>query len=86
MANLVRKSGFQRGDLRPHAAGTLARLACTRAREAGIDVAPLMAKADVTSRQVEDDDVRLPADYYAAGTRGNLKRAEIMLPEKRWRR
>jgi AraC-like DNA-binding protein len=60
MASLMRKSGFQRGDLRPHAAGTLARLACTRAREAGIDVAPLMAKADVTRRQVEDDDIRLP--------------------------
>ena len=49
-----------RGDMRPHAPGTLARLACTRAREAGIDVAPLMAKAGVTSQQVEDDDVRLP--------------------------
>ena len=60
MANLVPKSGFQRGDMRPHATGTLARLACRRAREAGIDVAPLMAKANVTSRQVEDDDVRLP--------------------------
>jgi hypothetical protein len=44
----------------PHAAGTLARLACTHAKEAGIDVAPLMAKANVTSRQIEDDDVRLP--------------------------
>ena len=54
------KSGFQRGDMRPHAAGTLARLACSRAREAGIEVAPLMAKAGVTSQQIEDDDVRLP--------------------------
>jgi hypothetical protein len=71
MANLVRKSGFQRGDLRPHAAGTLARLACTRAREAGIDVAPLMAKADVTSRQVEDDDVRLPVQ-------GQIKFVELI--------
>ena len=71
MANLVRKSGFQRDDLRPHAAGTLARLACTRAREAGIDVAPLMAKADVTSRQVEDDDVRLPVQ-------GQIKFVELI--------
>jgi AraC-like DNA-binding protein len=74
MANLVRKSGFQRGDLRPHAAGTLARLACTRAREAGIDVAPLMAKADVTSRQVEDDDVRLPVQ-------GQIKFVELIAHE-----
>ena len=60
MASLVRKPGFLRGEMRPHAAGTMSRLACARAREAGIDVAPLMAKAGVTSQQVEDDDVRLP--------------------------
>ena len=71
MANLVRKSGFQRDDLRPHAAGTLARLASTRAREAGIDVAPSMAKAGVTSRQVEDDDVRLPVQ-------GQIKFVELI--------
>ena len=60
MASLVRKPGFLRGEIRPHAAGLISRLACARAREVGIDVAPLMAKAGVTSRQVEDDDVRLP--------------------------
>jgi AraC-like DNA-binding protein len=60
MTSLMRKSGFQRGDMRPHAAGTLARLACARAREAGIDVGPLMAKAGVTRRQVEDDNACLP--------------------------
>jgi len=71
MTGLVRKSGFQRGDLRPHAAGTLARLAYKRAREAGIDAVPLMAKADVTSRQVEDDDVRLPVQ-------GQIKFVELI--------
>ena len=60
MESLVRKSGFELGDVRPHAAGMLARLACTRAREAGIDVVPLMAKAGVTRRQVEDDSAWLP--------------------------
>ena len=37
----------------------LSRLACARALAAGIEVAPLMAKAGVTSWQVEDDDVWL---------------------------
>jgi hypothetical protein len=59
MATLVGKSAFQRIGTRPSAAGTLSRLACARAREAGIEVAPLMAKAGVTSRQVEDDNVWL---------------------------
>jgi AraC-like DNA-binding protein len=59
MATLVGKSAFQRVGTRPSAAGTLSRLACARAREAGIDVAPLMVKAGVTSRQVEDDNVWL---------------------------
>jgi AraC-like DNA-binding protein len=59
MATLVGKSGFQRVGARPSAAGTLSRLACARAREAGIEVAPLMVKAGVTSRQVEDDKVWL---------------------------
>jgi AraC-like DNA-binding protein len=59
MATLVGKSAFQRIGTRPSAAGTLSRLACARAREAGIDVAPLMVKAGVTSRQVEDDNVWL---------------------------
>jgi len=44
------------------AEGTLSRLASARARAAGIDVAPLMAKAGITRRQVEEEDVKLPAD------------------------
>jgi AraC-like DNA-binding protein len=58
MISLVCKSGFQR-DIPRSAAGTLSRLACARAREAGIDVAPLMQEAGVTRRQVEDDNIRL---------------------------
>ena len=59
MASFMRRSGFQRVGTCSSAAGKLSRLACARAREAGIDVVPLMAKAGVTSRQVEDDDVWL---------------------------
>jgi len=43
----------------PSAAGTLSRLACARAVFAGIDVAPLLVKAGVTRKQVEDQSVRL---------------------------
>jgi len=71
MASLVRKSSFQRVGTGPSAAGTLSRLACARAKEAGIDVAPLMAKAGVTSRQVEDDNVWLTV-------RGQLKFLELI--------
>src|SRR5215510_7143101 len=47
---------------RPMAEGTLARLASARARAAGIDVAPLMAKAGVTQQQVEEEDFELSAE------------------------
>ena len=56
MPSLVRNS---RLSMCPTAAGTLSRLACARAMSAGIDVAPLMVKAGVTRKQVEDDSVRL---------------------------
>src|SRR5262245_46984079 len=46
-------------NTRPSAAGLLSRLACVRAVSAGIDVTPLMAKAAVTRKQVEDYSVRL---------------------------
>ena len=42
---------------RPRAEGTLSRLASARARAAGIDVAPLMAEAGVTPRQMDEEDV-----------------------------
>jgi hypothetical protein len=43
----------------PSAAGTLSRHAYYRAREAGIDVASLIASARVTLQQVEDDSIRI---------------------------
>src|SRR6516225_6900248 len=55
----------------PSAAGMESRLACARAREAGIDVAPLMEKAGLTSRQVEDDEIRLPV-------KGQIKFLELI--------
>ncbi len=45
--------------MHPSAVGLLSRLACARAMSAGIDVAPLMVKAAVTRKQVEDQSVRL---------------------------
>src|SRR5436309_7726603 len=59
MPSLVRNSRLQQIGMCPTAAGTLSRLACAHAMCAGIDVAPLMVKAGVTRRQVEDDSVRL---------------------------
>ena len=56
---------------RPMAEGTLSRLASARARAAGIDVAPLMAKAGVTRRQVEEENVWLPAE-------GQIKFVELI--------
>ena len=71
MTGLVREnSGFQ-WDIPRTAAGTLSRLACARAKEAGIDVLPLMQKAGVTSRQVEDDNVRI-------AVRGQIKFLELL--------
>jgi AraC-like DNA-binding protein len=55
----VREPGFERFGAIPSAAGTLSRHASARARAAGIDVAPFMAKAGVTRQQVEDDNVRI---------------------------
>jgi AraC-like DNA-binding protein len=51
--------GLQRITVRPSTTGTLSRLACARASAAGIDVAPLMAKAGITRQQVEEGAVRL---------------------------
>jgi AraC-like DNA-binding protein len=59
MPGLVGDSGLQRISMFPSAAGTVSRLACARAMSAGIDVAPLMVKAGVTRKQVEDDSVRI---------------------------
>jgi AraC-like DNA-binding protein len=62
MASLLRDLGLHRHGTRPSAAGVLSRLASARAKDAGIDVAPLMAKAGVTNEQVEDDEVWLSVE------------------------
>jgi AraC-like DNA-binding protein len=71
MSSLVRDSGLRHISMRPSAAGTLSRLACARAMSAGIDVAPLMVKAGVTRKQVEDDSVRL-------AVKGQIKFVELI--------
>ena len=57
--------------MRPSAAGLLSRLACARAVSAGIDVEPLMVKAGVTRKQVEDHSVRL-------AVKGQIKFVELI--------
>ena len=44
-----------------HVDGLISRLACARARKAGIALAPLLAKANLTVEQIDDSRVRLPA-------------------------
>ena len=55
----MQRSGPKRLGEVPSSAGTLSRHAYYRAREAGIDVASLMASARVTLQQVEDDSIRI---------------------------
>ena len=43
----------------PSAAGHIARLAYVRAKKAGVPVLPLLKKAGITLRQIEDRDERL---------------------------
>jgi AraC-like DNA-binding protein len=62
METVPRESGLQRINARPSAAGMLSRLACARAEAAGIEVAPLMEKAGVKRRQIEDDKVWLTVE------------------------
>ena len=45
----------------PHADGLLARLACARARTAGIALAPLLREANLTVPQIDDSRLRLAA-------------------------
>jgi AraC-like DNA-binding protein len=71
MPSLVRDSGLQQISMRPSATGMLSRLACARAMSAGIDVAPLMVKAGVTRKQVEDDSVRI-------AVKGQIKFVELV--------
>src|SRR3954453_3852016 len=61
MPSPVRSSRLQQMSMRPCAAGLLSRLALARAISAGIDVEPLMVKAGLTRKQIEDQSVRLAA-------------------------
>jgi AraC-like DNA-binding protein len=71
MSSLVNDSDLQQISTCPSAAGTLSRLASARAVSAGIDVTPLMMKAGLTRKQVEDDSVRLPV-------KGQIKFVELI--------
>ena len=46
-------------DIVPHADGVIARLACARARKAGVALRPLLRKANLTVEQVDDPRVRI---------------------------
>ena len=67
----MRDPMYQPSSARPSAEGTLSRLACARARAAGLDVDSLMAEAGVTRRQVEEENVWLPA-------RGQIRLLELL--------
>jgi AraC-like DNA-binding protein len=45
----------------PHADGLIARLACARAKKAGIALRPLLRKANLTLQQIDDSQARLAA-------------------------
>ncbi len=60
MEHTARGVDTQRLDRVPTTPGAITRLACARAREAGIALEPLLQKAGLTVRQAEDLAVRLP--------------------------
>ncbi|MET0538875.1 MAG: AraC family transcriptional regulator ligand-binding domain-containing protein [Xanthobacteraceae bacterium] len=55
----MRKPKAKRFGALPSAAGVLTRLACMRARAAGIELDPLLRKAGLTRRQVDDARLRI---------------------------
>jgi AraC-like DNA-binding protein len=57
----VRTSGLMRFHAVPSATGGIARLVSTRLIDAGIDPAPLLARAGLTVEQIDNRDVRLSA-------------------------
>jgi AraC-like DNA-binding protein len=69
--SLVHDSGLQQISMCPSAAGTLSRLAWARAVSAGIDAEPLMVKAGVTRKQLEDESARL-------AVKGQIKFVELV--------
>ena len=60
MEHTARGVDAQRLDQVPTTPGAITRLACARAREAGIALEPLLQKAGLTVRQAEDRASRLP--------------------------
>jgi AraC-like DNA-binding protein len=55
----VRKSKAKRFGTLPSADGVLTRLACARARAAGIELDPLLRQAGLTCRQIDDGHLRI---------------------------
>lgn len=55
----LRKSEVERFGALPTATGGIARIAYARAREAGIEVDPLLKKAGLTHHQIENPNIRL---------------------------
>jgi hypothetical protein len=55
----VRKSKAKRFGTLPSADGVLTRLACARARAAGIELDPLLRQAGLTWRQIDDGHLRI---------------------------
>ncbi len=47
----------------PTATGHMSRIACARARRAGVELKPLLKKAGVTSQQINDRDARLTVQH-----------------------
>lgn len=58
---IVRSSARRRTVPRPSTAGVVARQACALVSAAGLDIAPLLAQAGLTTAQIEDPDSRFPA-------------------------
>jgi AraC-like DNA-binding protein len=59
--SLVRSTDASTLGSVPHADGVIARLACARARTAGVDLPPILKKSNLTLEQINDSRVRLPA-------------------------
>jgi AraC-like DNA-binding protein len=55
----VSSFGLKRLSAIPSTAGGITRRACAVMREAGIELAPLLARASLTSQQVDDDNARI---------------------------
>jgi AraC-like DNA-binding protein len=61
MTGVMHTSDAKRFGTLPSAAGVMTRLACARAKEAGIDPKPLLDKAGLTAQQIDDRTARLGA-------------------------